>query len=122
MHACPRCGGSVVDQFRFCPWCAAPQRLKIVDVFRPHPGLEGDRSKSLRASRYLGPEPDDRHVRLSVWNDRGERAEAEAAVSLDDAEARRLARFLLECEPPAREPARLRSLVEQLRLYVPSRR
>jgi hypothetical protein len=39
-------------------------------------------------SRYLG---DDAHVRFSVWNEDGV---AEAAVSLDPPEARRLARFL----------------------------
>ena len=39
-------------------------------------------------SRYFGDEP---HVRFSVWNEDGV---AEAAVSLEPAEARRLARFL----------------------------
>jgi hypothetical protein len=84
MHGCAQCGGSVGDAFRFCPWCAEPQRRKLVEFF----GGSGDESrKALRVSRYV----DERHVRFSVWDESGV---AEAAVSLDDAEARRLARFL----------------------------
>ncbi|MEX1356982.1 MAG: hypothetical protein WD981_00010 [Gaiellaceae bacterium] len=52
------------------------------------PAHERDRGKALRVSRYLGEE---RHVRFSVWDEEGV---AEAAVSLGDAEARRLAGFL----------------------------
>ncbi|OAI54908.1 hypothetical protein AYO48_00780 [Gaiella sp. SCGC AG-212-M14] len=44
--------------------------------------------KALRVSRYLTRDP---HVRFSVWDESGV---AEAAVSLDQAEAARLARFL----------------------------
>jgi hypothetical protein len=77
--------------YRFCPWCAAPQRSKLVEFFRAHPLLEGDRGKALRVSRYLGSEADERHVRFSVWSEEGE---VVAAVSLDDAEAERLAGFL----------------------------
>ncbi len=55
----------------------------------------------MRVSRYL----DERHVRFSVWNDRGE---AEAALSLDEPEAERLAAFLA---PTPRQ----RGVVEQLR-------
>jgi len=122
MNVCARCGGSVADQFRYCPWCAAPQRLKIVEFFRSHRAIEPDRPRSLRVSRYLGPVSEERHVRFSVWSDTGERPEAEAAVSLDDGETRRLARFLLETDSPAQELTGLRALVEQLRLYLPSRR
>jgi hypothetical protein len=46
---------------------------------------------ALRVSRYLAERPDERHVRFSVWSEAGV---AEAAVSLDDAEATRLAGFL----------------------------
>jgi hypothetical protein len=99
MRECAACGGPIERTFRFCPWCATPQRLKIVDFFRPHPGIEQDRGKALRVSRYLG-EAADRHVRFSVWNESGESARAEAAVSLEDAEAARLARFLCETEAP----------------------
>jgi hypothetical protein len=109
MRSCSRCGGSVEAAFRYCPWCAAPQRVKIVEFFRPHPQL-GDGGKSLRVSRYLAPLVEERHVRFSVWADRGERAEAEAAVSLDEGEAQRLALFLLATEPagPPRRRPRLR--------------
>lgn len=70
--------------FRFCPWCAEPQRQKIVEFFRPHPR---DPGRALRVSRYFGDEP---QVRFSVWDD----GVAQAAVSLDEDEARRLSRFL----------------------------
>ena len=97
MRACATCRADLEERFRFCPWCGAPQRLKIVDFFLPHPLLEGDRGKALRVSRYLGGETI-RHVRFSVWNETRRRsARAEAAVSLDEAEAERLARFL--CDP-----------------------
>lgn len=89
---------------RFCPWCATPQRLKIVDFFRGHPVIEGDRGKALRVSRYLGAAAE-RHVRFSVWDDSGETARATAAVSLDDEEAARLARFLAETAAPLTVPA-----------------
>jgi hypothetical protein len=82
---CAGCGGKVEESFRFCPWCAAPQRLKLVEFF------PGDRRKALRVSRYMGPKPEERHIRFSVWSDEGV---AEAAVSLDEGEAMRLRAFL----------------------------
>jgi hypothetical protein len=82
----------VQDEFRFCPHCGQAQRTKIVEYFRGHPELgEAD----LRASMYL-TEP--RHVRLSVWH--GD--EAQAVVSLDPEEMRRLGRFLLDTPAVAR--------------------
>lgn len=81
----------------FCPRCAAPQRLKLTAFFAAH---ERDRGKALRVSRYLGEE---RHVRFSVWDEGGV---AEAAVSLDELEARRLARFLGAETAPARTALR----------------
>src|SRR4030095_716160 len=99
MHACTRCGGSVGDAFRFCPWCAAPQRLKLVEFFRSAP-LEPPH-KWLRVSRYRHDDLEERHVRFSIWHD----ARADAAVSLDDDEAERLGRFLLDTAPP-RNPLR----------------
>jgi hypothetical protein len=47
---------------------------------------------ALRVSRYLGDVAPERHTRVSIWN--GERAVS--AVSLDDGETRRLARFLAQ--------------------------
>ena len=84
MARCARCGGEVDARFRFCPWCAAPQRQKVVEFFRPHPR---DAGRALRVSRYYGEEP---QVRFSVWDD----GVARAAVSLDEAETQRLAGFL----------------------------
>jgi hypothetical protein len=86
---CAACGARVEESFRFCPWCASPQRLKLVEFFRGHPVTERDRGKALRVSRYLGGA--ERHVRFSVWSGAGV---AEAAVSLDESETRRLRRFL----------------------------
>jgi hypothetical protein len=98
MAACRRCGGDLDATFRFCPWCAEPQRQKIVEFFRPHPR---DNGRALRVSRYFGDEP---QVRFSVWDD----GVAQAAVSLEDDEALRVARFL---DVSVAEP----SLVDRLR-------
>jgi hypothetical protein len=97
MRTCVSCGGAVESRFRFCPWCAAAQRSKIVDFFRAAPFDEG---KALRVSRYVH----EGHVRFSVWNEEGV---SEAAVSLDETEAARLAAFL--------EHERPRSAVDRLR-------
>lgn len=86
MHECGRCGGSIEQRYRFCPWCAAPQRRKLVEFFR---GTGDEAGKALRVSRYLA----ERHVRFSVWDESGV---AEAAVSVDEDQAERLAAFLRE--------------------------
>ena len=93
------------DAFRYCPWCAAPQRLKLVEFFRGRPSED---DKALRVSRYLHDDLDERHVRLSIWSD----ARVEGAVSLEDDEAERLGRFLLDSAPPSRHP--LRELVDRV--------
>jgi hypothetical protein len=109
---CYVCGGVLERSFRFCPWCAAPQRRKLVEFFRPHAGIEADHGKALRVSRYLGPAPEERHVRFSVWSDEGR---AQGVLSLDEAETVRLTRFLLGAEPPERRPQpRLLDAVEKL--------
>ena len=89
MAHCPRCSGELSKDFRFCPWCAAPQRSKLVEFFRAHPEIERDRGKALRASVYV--EAERRHVRLSVWRQAGD---VEESVSLDTSASRRLARFI----------------------------
>jgi hypothetical protein len=109
MRTCAGCREELEERFRFCPWCGVPQRVKIVDFFRAHPLVEGDRGKALRVSRYLGDSEKGRHVRFSVWNEAGPSARAEAAVSLDEGEAARLAGFLTDTAttPEESETARL---------------
>lgn len=85
MRACRACGAEVREVYRFCPWCAAPLRRKLVEFFPA--GIERDGGKSLRVSRYL----DEGHVRFSVWDETGE---ARAAVSIGEGQAARLAAFL----------------------------
>ena len=115
MRECARCGGAVDGSFRFCPWCAAPQRIKLVEFFRPHALIPGDRHKALRVSRYFGLRTE-AHVRFSVWSETDDSAEATAAVSLDEDEARRVASFLLEGDVRRSPPAPLLGrLLEQLR-------
>jgi hypothetical protein len=96
VHDCRQCGESVEVQYRYCPWCAAPQRRKLVEFFA---GTGAEAGKALRVSRYR----DEGHVRFSVWDEAGV---AEAVVSVDDDEAARLASFLgtTPALPPA--PAR----------------
>ena len=115
MRTCSRCGGDVQGAFRYCPWCAEPQRLKLVEFFQPHALIRGDRGKALRVSRYLSPREEQRHVRFSVWNDSADRAEATAAVSLDEHEADRLAYFLRHPERNPVAAPRLRSIFRDLR-------
>jgi hypothetical protein len=90
MRVCADCGGELEAAYRFCPWCAAPQRRKLVEFFRAHPR---DLGRALRVSRYLTEQP---HVRFSVWSADGV---AEAAVSLEEEEAERLASFLTAPQP-----------------------
>ena len=89
MQACRRCGGSIGGAFRYCPWCAAPQRAKLVEFFA---GTGEESGKALRVSRYT----QEGHVRFSVWDESGT---AEAAVSVDEEQARRLAAFLDTARP-----------------------
>lgn len=110
MRRCPQCQGEVAHEHRFCPWCGAVQRLKLVQFFPPHPAIAADRDRMLRVSRYLGGTAAERHVRFSVWNEKGV---AETAVSLDEAEARRLAAFV--AAPCASPPSRLGAMVSHLR-------
>jgi hypothetical protein len=103
MRVCAECRGELASAFRFCPWCAAPQRRKLVEFFRAHPRDEG---KALRVSRYLTEDP---HVRFSVWNADGV---AEGAVSLEEHEAQRLAGFL--ATPQLARPSTLDRLLSLL--------
>ena len=103
MRVCSQCGREHERRFRYCPWCAAPQRRKIVEFFRAHPAFDDEAGTALRVSHYFGDTPAERHVRFSVWDETGE---AKAAVSLDEESAARLADFL--------QPRR-RTLIDQIR-------
>jgi hypothetical protein len=92
MLACKACGEELEARFRFCPFCGLAQRRKAVEFFWPHPNSAG---RALRVSRYFGEEP---QVRFSVWDD----GVAQAAVSLDEGEARRLADFVCRSESGVR--------------------
>jgi hypothetical protein len=95
MATCARCAGEVETAFRFCPWCGHAQRLKVTEFFRGHEEIEGDERRALRVSRYFGARPEERHVRFSVWSELSPgRTRVEAAVSLEETEAERVARFL----------------------------
>jgi hypothetical protein len=109
MRRCRQCQGELANEHRFCPWCGAVQRLKLVQFFAPHAAIPGDRHRLLRVSRYVGETAEERHARFSVWNDEGV---AEAAVSLDDEETRRLVAFLTA---PAEPAGRLGTLLSELR-------
>ncbi len=91
------CGSAFEERFRYCPWCGARQRLKIVEYFSAFPVMDTDQAKGLRVSRYLTSPG---HVRFSIWDV----GEIEAAVSIDEVEARRLASFLRSTEPRAWQP------------------
>ncbi len=110
MLECVGCGESMGGFFRYCPWCGARQQRKVSEFFRPHGTIERDRG-ALRVSRYLAPAGPARHVRFSVWNDTGE---AEAAISLDEREAERLARFLLVEPEPLTPWQRMRDCLREL--------
>ncbi len=102
MVRCSTCDRELEAAHRYCPWCAAPQRRKLVEFFR---GADPTAGRALRVSRYL-PE---RLVRFSVWDETGT---VRAAVSLDEDEAARLAEFV--ADPPAARP----SLLDELRTLV----
>jgi hypothetical protein len=85
--------------------------MKVVEFFRPHPRI--DAGRALRVSRYLDG-PEEQHVRVSVWRESDEYARAEAAISLDQSEAKRLADFLLGPTHAGR-PRSLRETVRAVR-------
>jgi hypothetical protein len=101
MTACRECGGETKEEYRYCPWCATPQRRKLVEFFR---GIDVSPVRALRVSRYV-PE---RRVRFSVWDETGR---VRAAVSLDEDEAARLADFVAPSERKA-------SLLDDVRSFV----
>jgi hypothetical protein len=109
VRTCRGCGNGVEDRYRYCPWCAAPQRRKLVEFFAPHPAVETDAHKALRVSRYFGDDETAPQVRFSIWSVDS----AEAVVSLSPEEAERVAAFLT---PPAPTRQLLDQLKDTLRL------
>jgi hypothetical protein len=110
VRECRSCRAAFDERFRYCPWCGAVQRLKVVEYFTAFPLTEADAQKGLRVSRYLSAPG---HVRFSVWNV----GEVEAAVSIDESEALRLAAFLRSTDrraPRARIAERLRQSADAL--------
>jgi hypothetical protein len=114
MFQCVRCDRSLSESFHYCPWCGWEQEPKLTEFFHPHAQIERERRGALRVSRYLARAAPKRHVRFSVWNKTGE---AQAAISIDEPEARRLAQFLLADTERSGFPheSRLGLLVERLR-------
>jgi hypothetical protein len=108
MRDCSGCGRPIETSFRFCPWCAAPQRRKLTEFFPGHPDIEADQGRALRVSRYIAA-GEVRHVRFSIWSDERNRTRAEAALSLSEEEAARLTAFLASTEAPEppKRPGRL---------------
>ena len=104
MEQCPHCGGRTAAIYRYCPWCAVPQRSKLVEFFR---GADDDSRRALRVSRYLL----ERRVRFSVWDESGR---VRGAVSLDEDEAERVREFL--APPPIRRPSLLDDLLRKSRI------
>jgi hypothetical protein len=102
---CVHCGRDVEPAFRYCPWCGAVQRRKLVDFFLGHPAI--DPGRMLRVSRYVRTRDQKPHVRFSIWDEHGE---ARAVVSLTESEAERLSLFLRV----ARGTSRVRDAVERL--------
>jgi hypothetical protein len=110
MEACAHCGGDVEERFRFCPWCGATLRRKLVEFFPAH---ARDAGKALRVSRYVDEDP---HVRFSVWDQTGR---VESAVSLDELGAARLAHFL---RPPRARPHGLSAALKAYAAEISARR
>lgn len=88
---CRSCGQPVESEHRFCPWCASPQRRKVVALFPPHPDVEAS-GRGLRVSRYFDPIDGPPHTRLSIY---GADRRVRCVVALDDQSRTDLAQFLV---------------------------
>jgi predicted amidophosphoribosyltransferase len=106
---CRSCGQPIEREHRFCPWCAAPQRRKVVALFPPHPDVEAS-GRGLRVSRYLDPADGPPHTRMSIY---GADGRVRCVVALDDRSTTDLARFL-ESLDTARTPSGPRGVIDRL--------
>lgn len=102
---CRSCGQPIEREHRFCPWCAARQRRKVVALFPPHPEVEAS-GRGLRVSRYFDPIDGPPHTRMSIYGADGRVA---CVVALDDDSTNDLAHFLegLGLGRPAPAPRRV---------------
>jgi hypothetical protein len=112
MSECIRCERSIGEAFTYCPWCGWHQEPKLTEFFNAHSQIERNRGGALRVSRYLARSAPRRHIRFSVWSKSGE---AEAAISIDEPEARRLAQFLLVEPRRSKHPSQIDLVIEWLR-------
>jgi hypothetical protein len=87
---CRSCGQAIEREHRFCPWCATPQRRKVVAHFPPHPQVDAS-GRGLRVSRYFDPVDGPPHTRMSIY---GPDERIAGVVALDDDSTNDLARFL----------------------------
>jgi hypothetical protein len=104
---CHSCGSEAVELHRFCPWCGAPLRRKLTELFPGHPGISAGQGRMLRVSHYTGLPPDLPHTRVSVWSEEGH---AEAVIAIDQQQAARLAGFLAGAARPVSRPGVLQRL------------
>jgi hypothetical protein len=81
----------------------------LVEFFAPHPDVPGDAGRALRVSHYFASEERPAQVRFSIWSGDS----ADAAVSLTEEEAVRLAEFVAPRAP--RRPL-FKELRDSLRL------
>ena len=50
MAQCPHCEREVAVEYRYCPWCAEPLRLKLVELFRG-----ADEDEAARLGAFVAP-------------------------------------------------------------------
>ena len=86
MRVCAECGGELEAAYRFCPWCAAPQRRKLVEFFRAHPRDEGRGAEGLALPHRGSARPLQRLERTT--------ASPRPRCHSSEQEAERLAAFL----------------------------
>jgi hypothetical protein len=106
---CRSCGQPIEREHRFCPWCAPPQRRKVVALFPAHPDVEAS-GRGLRVSRYFDPADGPPHTRLSIY---GADGRITCVVALDDRSTTDLAGFL-ESLDPGTAPAGARGVIDRL--------
>ena len=113
---CRSCGQAIEREHRFCPWCATPQRRKVVALFPPHPEVDAS-GRGLRVSRSFDPADGPPHTRMSIY---GRDGRVTCVVALDDDSTNDLARFL-ESLGVGDPPAPRRSVIDRLASWCSAR-